>query len=451
MKRGKKMILMLCALAILLGGYYGIQQLNKTESVSETSGSFELTARTIEDLTGLSWTAGDTTYSFTYSNDTWTTNDQPEWPVLQSAVQTMADTLVELQGTRKLEDVTSLADYGLETPAFSVTASWSDGTQTTYSMGDATPFADGYYLSLSGEESTIYTIASSLETTFDKTQKDLVAMETIPSVSEVERLSVGSTLDVSMRETSATVDPDQLWYETGTDTPLDGDQIETLIADAQAIAWDDLATANADAESLSEWQLDDEQAVTITLSGGEESASIMIGAQNEDGNYYARLPDSSMAYTVTGDAVDSLLNASAENLWIKTVLPLPYAQLASATLSTEKGEYQITKPAEDAAEQTEAAETEEAEEDEAVNADENLWQMVTELTATGRLNAEPAGDQMLRIDAASTSGVETSVVFYEYSAESYLAVVDGGTPLMVPADDIDALVRTVRTMLQNNP
>ena len=53
--------------------------------------------------------------------------------------------------------VSALADE----PAVTVTAVWVDGS-TVYSMGEPTPFGDGYYLSLSGRGETIYTIASPL-------------------------------------------------------------------------------------------------------------------------------------------------------------------------------------------------------------------------------------------------------------------------------------------------
>ena len=287
------MILLLCALAILIGGYFGVQQFTKTESVSETAGSFDLTEKTIGDLVGLSWTKDHEAYSFTYSGDTWIPADQPAWPVLQSSVQGMAESLVSLQATRKLEDVKSLADYGLEAPSFSVSAAWKDGSATVYNMGDATPFADGYYLNLSGQDGTIYTIASSLADTFNKTQKDMVVMEDIPSVSEVSRLSVGSAFDVSKKETSATVDPDQLWYDTHTDAPLDEAEVETLISAAQGIQWNELVTVHADAESLSGWQLDDEHAVAVILSGREESATVLFGAQNENGDVIVQSSHSS--------------------------------------------------------------------------------------------------------------------------------------------------------------
>ena len=454
MKRSKKMILMLCALAILVGGYFGVQQLNQTESVSETAGTFDLTAKTMDDLAGLSWTKDEVIYAFTYTNDTWSTTDQPAWPVQQSAVQAMADSLLGLQGTRKLEDVKNPADYGLETPAFSVTAAWKDGSSTTYSMGDATPFADGYYLSLSGQEGTIYTIASSLSAAFNKTQKDLVAMETIPTVAEVVALSVGESFHAVKLSESKTVDPDQLWYDAQTEQPLDGSKIETLISDAGGISWEDLVTANADEASLKAWQLDDGQAVTVTLTGEGAAAAILLGAMDENSHYYARLPGSTMVYTVDSEDVSSLLTASAEDMRIETILPMPYEQLAEATFTTEKGEYRLVKPAAESREEAASPEYEEtasadtgetSEASETDEADQALWQMVTALKADGTAETEQSGDQILRIHAFSVSGMETTVIICEYSAEFYLAVVDGGTPILVPADDIDSLVRAVRT------
>lgn len=42
--------------------------------------------------------------------------------------------------------------------------------------------------------------------------------------------------------------------------------------------------------------------------------------------------------------------------------------------------------------------------------------------------------------------METTAIISEYSADSYQAVVDGKAPMLVPADKIDLLVRTVRAM-----
>ena len=466
------MILMLCALAVLIGGYFAVQQLNQHESVSETAGTFDLTAKKAEDLMGLSWEKDETTYTFKYVDGVWETTDTPAWPVDQEVLQDLAEQLVTLQATRKLEDVTSLADYGLETPEITVTAVWQDGSGTAYSMGDATPFADGYYLKLSAQEGTIFTIATSLSSLFDKNQKDMVAMEEIPSVTGVNHLMVGSSLDVTRKTESTTVDPEQYWYDTGTDEPLDGSQIETLVSKAQAIAWEDLVTAMATEEELDSWELDDASAVHLSISGSDgTSAEILFGTLNEDSDYYARLPDSEMVYTVDGSSVSMLMTTANASLWIKSILPMPYENLAKAEFTTEKGTWVLEKPEEAASEanaeggSTEVAEivdaateskTEEGEaadeEAEAIQEDDeeliwkNLWEKVTALTASEKLEGMGSGEQIFSICAVNTNGLETSVIFTEYSADAYQAVVDGNQALLVSADDVDKLIRTIRSM-----
>lgn len=437
------MLALLIVLAVMLGGYYAVKQSNQTTSVSETSGTFDLTAKTAEDLTGISWTTEDTTLAFTLNDEgEWTTTDTPAWPVDQSAVQALADKLLALQGTRKLEDVTSLADYGLDTPTITVTVTWKDASTTTYTMGDATPFADGYYLKLSTQDDVIYTIATSLSTTFNKTQKDLVAMEEITTISEASSITVGATFAAVKKSESTTVNPDQLWYDANTDEPLTASKVEALVSAAKGIAWDELVTAAATEDELTTYQLDDAHATVITLTGDEDaSMALLIGGEDAEGNRYARLPGSSMVYTVEADDVSSLLSANSDDMWITALVPLPWSALKTATLETSKGTYTIVK----AEEETEATATDTAED--TSEADETLWSKMTALTATDRLNEATDGDTVLTITAQDKAGREITVVVREYSADSYQALVDGEKTLLISADTMDTLVRTIKSML----
>ena len=451
------MLALLIVLVVMLGGYYAVQQMNTTTTVSETSGTFDLTAKTSDDLTQISWTKDDTTFTFKLNdNGEWETTDSPSWPVDQSTVQGLADKLLALQGTRKLEDVTSLADYGLDEPVISVTATWKDESTTTYTMGDATPFADGYYLKLSTQDDVIYTISTSLSTTFNKTQKDLVAMEEIPEVTDATAITVGSIFSAVKKEASTTVDPDQLWYNASTDEPLTASKVETLVSAAEGIEWDELVTATATDDDLTTYQLDNANAVTVTLTGSEDtSLQILLGTTNDSGDYYARLPGSSMVYTVAASNVSSLLSANADDMWITAVVPMPWDSLQTATFETSKGTYTIVKAEE--AEETEATatDTEETteettdtteEETEEENADETLWSKITALKATELVTEAKNGDTVLTMTATDTNGLSTTVVISEYDADSYQAVIDGTKTVLVSADTIDTLVRTIRSM-----
>lgn len=122
MKRSIKMLMLLVVLAVFVGGYFGVQQLSKTEQVTEETGNFDLNARTAEDVSGLRWTLEDTVYDFVNNGGTWQKQGDAAFPVDQQKLQTMAEDLLALKATRKLEEVTSPADYGLADPAFSGSA-----------------------------------------------------------------------------------------------------------------------------------------------------------------------------------------------------------------------------------------------------------------------------------------------------------------------------------------
>lgn len=299
MKRSVKTLLLLCVLLICVGGYWLLQQQSSVDTVSETTGEFDLNAKVVDDLTGMSWVKDDVTYDFVKTDGVWAKADEATFPVNQDALNALAEDLLDLTATRKLEDVTSPADYGLAEPAFTVTAIWSDGTSTDYAMGDETPFSDGYYLQLSDQSDVIYTIATSLSSTFADTLTDLAQKETLPEVDTVTRLALGDSLDVTWSETSRGINPEQHWYDTATGEPLTDADVEDLITTAKGISWDTLVATSATEEDLSTYGLTDAEAKQLVLYNDTEAAlTLLLGNEDENGDIYARLPDSTMVYTV---------------------------------------------------------------------------------------------------------------------------------------------------------
>ena len=456
MKRSVKSIILLVVLVLLVGGYYLTQNLTQTPTVTEESGTFALHDRASEDLTGIAWTKDDVSYHFVKEADGWVNANDAAFPVNQDAVQALADDLYELEADRKLDDVSSVADYGLDAPVFTVTGEWSDGTTTEYAMGDETPFGDGYYLKLSGSDTTVYTVASSLSTMFSDTLVDLAELEEIPAVENADRLTVGNTLDVSYSETSTTLDAEQHWYASD-GTPLDTAAVEELVSAAQAIAWNELLTASATGEELTSWNLTDDVATALTVyENGEPALSLLIGATDDSGNYYARLNGSSMVYTVAADSVSALLEADLIDLTNDTLVPLNFESLSEAefvlngqTYAYVRTETEVTA---EAAEETEATTTTEVsitlngEETDAASV-ESLWKMVSELTTTGSADASAAGELLLTLRAVSESGASGEFAFHEYDADSYLVIFSDGSARITPADSIDKLIRNLRQLI----
>ena len=94
MKRGKKMLLLLLALVLCAGGYYGMQVASEqSATVAEETGSFALDEHSADQLSGLAWTTGEETFAFTLADGAWTVDGNPAFPLNQEDVQNMADGL----------------------------------------------------------------------------------------------------------------------------------------------------------------------------------------------------------------------------------------------------------------------------------------------------------------------------------------------------------------------
>lgn len=443
MNRGKKMLLLMLALVLCIGSYLGVQLLSAdTNTVQEESGTFALTAHTADELTGLTWQNGDETLAFTCTDGVWTVTGNAAYPLNQADVQAMADDLLALTGSRQLDGVTNLADYGLAEPAFTVTAAWTDGTSTAYAMGDETPFGDGNYLSM-GQEGIVYTVDSDLSDIFDTTLSALAVLDTLPTVDSAVRLTVGDTFDVVKEETSRSINAGELWYDNATGLALDGTAVEKLVTAAKGIDWDALADATASDEALAAYGVDEASATVITLYTDADTAglTLLIGAQNDDGDYYARLSGSAMVCTVAASDLSSLLSSSAEAMPSMTLIDVAEENLLTAAFTA--GDYTHTwQPAHE----TEAAE-ESAEETETETVTdetgEALWSSLNALKADSRLDAAADGATLLTVEITTVDGQSAVMTFAEYDAEAYAVNVLDRTYL-VDAADVDAIIRSLR-------
>lgn len=451
MKRGKRALILAGVLAALVLVYAGVQKsVSQPENVTEESGTYALTAHTAEELTGLQWTNGDgdeqETLHFvkTGEEEQWQVDGDETFPVEQDSVEGLAETLTALKADRKLENVEKPEDYGLLEPAFTLTAGWSDGTETVYSMGDETPFGDGYYLSLSGEDGTVYTVADALSGDFSGSLLSFAQSEELPAVENVTRLVVGDTLDVEGTAEKTEGEGSSLrWIWKATGEKLDGSEVEALIDEAKNLRWTELKAVNADDEALSGYGLTDEQATAITLYDGETIVwKLLAGAEADEGGHYVRLPDSAMVYTAD---VASLLEADVGSLYDAALTDLTAEEVS--TISVKAGD-QLWEYAADIVET--AAENSDAngDTDTETAAETPRWEQLFEkfsaMKATGRVTETPGTTPVLEAQIVTRTGGKETFVFFLYDESSYLMPINETTGYLFSADKADQLLRILR-------
>lgn len=445
MKRGKRMLVMLAAIVILTGGYLSLQAINKKAEVKEETGTWPLTVNGTENVTGLRWEYNGTDYAFTKVGDTWQREDNADFPVDQTQLEKLAAVIPGVQATARVSASGDKADWGLAEPAFTLTVGYADGSTVKYSIGDATPFADGYYVSRSDEEGSVYTVGTRFSTSFNVTMTSLTRKEDIPAADTADRITVGNVLDA--------VRTDAGWLDNVTGEYLEDSSVNSMLSTLKNITWKELVLPVADEEALNTYGLGEAEAVSVILTAGEDTLrTLLIGGTDENGNYYARLKDSRTVYTVLASSLTTALNASAESLYRKKPFEPSWENMSVFMAETDmmrceivRKEEQTEAAAGDVTDQVSETVTLNGERDDAGKAKE-IYQSFTGLTAMGRTDECARGEEVLRIHVTDGQGAEWVYTFVLYDADSYAVKIGGNVTLLFDAAEVDKLVRVMKAL-----
>lgn len=177
MKRQKmQLFLLLGALLIAAGGYFGLKYLNGRTSENQAADS-EVTvlALTVDDITGFSYDYDGTTYSFVKEDGNWLYEGDKTLDLDESQVSSLLGSVVKITSANEITGVEDLTQYGLSAPARTVTLRTAD-KDYTLQFGDYNSMISKYYLKLEDGEN-VYTTSGYRYTSFDITPESLAAEE----------------------------------------------------------------------------------------------------------------------------------------------------------------------------------------------------------------------------------------------------------------------------------
>lgn len=170
MKKNKKgLITAVILLIFLLIVYIVIRNLHLDEEEQEedtTETVYEIDAA---DISKLQVASGDTSFSFTHADDTWTYDEDRNFPLSESAVLDKVSYVTSVSSSRTIEEPENLEDYGLEEPEVSITVTDTEGETTSLELGATNDTVSACYMTLNGDTSKVYLVDSSLKTNMEFT------------------------------------------------------------------------------------------------------------------------------------------------------------------------------------------------------------------------------------------------------------------------------------------
>jgi hypothetical protein len=293
-------------LAALGGALYWSNRKQKAEaakpSADTTTKILSIPEDQIKQVT-LKKTGAETTVLALGADGKWQLAEPKPQRADQDTAKSLAGALSALNADKVVEDkAADLSAYGLNAPTLDVTVLKKDGKSLDLLVGDDTPTGGGTYAKLAGDPH-VYTIASYVKTSIEKTPNDLRDKRLLTfDQDKLTRVD----LQPAKGETIEFGKNNQNDWQILKPKPLraDGSQVEELIRKLKDAKMD-AAISDEDAKkAAAAYAAGTPVAVaSVTDSSGAETLDIR---KDKDKNYYAKSSAVDGIYKVTADLGDGL-------------------------------------------------------------------------------------------------------------------------------------------------
>ncbi len=464
MKRSKKMILLLCLLAVvciatvIMSQYDGEkEQIQSAQEVilSLSSGSVE----------SLSWSYEETALAFHRNeNNVWIYDEDGTFPVNQDSITTLLSEFQELTASFVVENVTNFEQYGLEEPLCTICL--STGSQAyTVNLGAYSQIDGLRYISIG--DGKVYLVGSDPMEAFGTDLDALFLHDTLPEMETVTKLQfAGLSQDAVVYSESggASYSGEDVWFMN--ELPLDTDLVESYIGTISGISLTNCATYNASTEDLSALGLADPAlSITVSYTTKEEddaethhTAVIHLGAvtdSEEATTYYARIGTSELIYEISSTQYNALIAVSYDDLRHTAVFTADFDTVTSMDVTMEGNTYtletRVVVDEPDEGSQEEATETTVWMYGETEIGISSVQSAVEALTATSFTDEAPTGQEEIRVVLHLTNDYADTIeiVFYRRDGTNCLCEINGESVSLVPRSSVVTLMETVNSIVLN--
>lgn len=453
MKRGKKLLVLLAVLVLLIGAVFAASRLTAgtdSDSDSEADAAFTLFTLDTGTVTAISWDyCGE--LSFSAGEDGWQYTADAAFPADETYLDNILTTLSSITAYKIIEGVEDLDQYGLEAPICAITVTAEE--TYTLAIGLETGISGQRYFSLG--DGNVYLVDSSIVDCFTYRLYDMLLWETIPTMAGITALRVnGESQDYEI-----THSPDNSLSYSGEYVWLMGEQLldpelaEALLCVVSGLTWEDCVEYNA--ADLSLYGLDvpiaQVEADYEDTSGTAGTFCLDIGT-TDHATYYARLRDSGMVYTIDADTAVILTYTTYDELKPDDVLRMDLGSVDSVEITLDGVTYTVERTTQEETNETDGTVTEQTVYtlDGAEAKFGSILEGLNSMASTGYaygITPERSVEISFLFHRNTEDYPTVELVFYRYDSTSCLVTLNGETTVFVSREDIVSLSEAVNAIL----
>lgn len=304
------------ALVLVLGWKY-------REKRAEPAASASAAAAMAEDhstCTALTYFNGSETLEFRRSESgKWYWAADESFPLDDSTITSILETLSALAPQQTLEAVESLEDLGLTEASPTITALYDSGAAYTLTFGSATTDGKSRYATQNGKSSPVYIFPGEILELMALGVYDMCLLPQLPDLSpeQVQRVTIQGTANAEGQVPRCTMDAETSgetvkWITGSHKNITDSPRVTALFEDLSALAYDRCVSYRPSAGAL---ELCGFSAPTATLWANYTTSTdleghfqLMVGSLTLDGkSRYVRVGEDESIYSMPTELLDAIL------------------------------------------------------------------------------------------------------------------------------------------------
>lgn len=361
MKKAKLLAILILVLVLAVTAYIVTAMISASvkeedsRAEEESNRTYTLFASEKTDITGISYTYTDEDgkseqLSFVLEDEKWMWKDHPTVPLSKTAMTALAANVIGISGSYKLDaDDASLAAYGLDSPARTLTFTEKTEGDVRVLVGKYNTAKGMYYIALEGAPYTVYLIDKALIDAFNLPLTELVDCDVLPNVDK------DALISLSYRKEGA---DDRMfrYYKDGSDTDytslynwyfsvggaapaaLEETYASKLTTELTSLSFGSCVYVGRD--GMATYGLDQPATVTFTyLADDKENTLTLLMSKTEDsGSYYVMPEGEQIIYRMSASVFDTVFDESTAALLPRRVLNPSWSDVASVTLEPAGGD-----------------------------------------------------------------------------------------------------------------
>ncbi len=461
MKRSKKMILLLCVLAVVCIATVVMTNFDPEQEQIEATNEVILSLSS-GSITRLSWDGEETALAFHRDEENvWHYDEDDTFPVDQEEMDVLLAEFGEVTANFVIDDVTDYSQYGLDDPVCIIDFS-TDTQDYTVKLGAYSEIDGLRYVSIG--DGKVYLVTQDPAEAFGVVLSDLFLHDTMPEIETVTKISfAGMSKDsiVYKEDGGASYNAEDVWYLNG--LPLDTALVESYLSAFTGVSLTNCVSHDGGADSLVTYHLD-EPALSVTVSYTTEesdgtnvhrSAVLHLSSAVEVGDdtaAYVRIGDSKLIYQITESAHKTLTSTGYNDLRHKEVFTADFETVTGVDITLEGSTYSLTKH----------ETVVEAEEEDGEDTTKILWKYgetevqiddiqsaLEDLTAGSFTADAPTGKEEIRVVIHMENDYSDTmeIVLYRQDGDTCLCEVNGESICFVSRSSVVELIEAVNAIV----